>query len=74
MRFDSRTRKIVKQRRTSIESAKSSIEMTSTLLNTPWKVETPWCNTVDSEKENIQYAAQLGGKERWLNKESVNEG
>jgi hypothetical protein len=35
MRFDSRTRKIVEQRRTSIESAKSSTEMTSTLLNTP---------------------------------------
>jgi hypothetical protein len=49
-------------------------EMTSTLLNTPWKVETPWGNTVDSEKENKQYSAQLGGKERWFNEESVNKG
>ena len=56
IRFDSRTRKIVEQRRTLIESAKSSTEMTSTLLNTPWKVETPWGNIVDPEKENKQYS------------------
>jgi len=48
--------------------------MTSTLLNIPWKVETPWGNTVDSKKENKQYSAQLGGKERWLKEESVNGG
>jgi hypothetical protein len=74
MRLDSRTRKIVKQEEHQIEFAKSSTKMTSTLLHTPWKVETPWGNTVDFEKENKQYEAQLGGKERWLNEESVNGG
>jgi hypothetical protein len=45
-------KKIVEQ----IEFAKSSTEMTSTLLNTPWKVETLWGNTVDLEKENKWYS------------------
>ena len=51
MRFDSRIRKIVKQEEHQIEFAKSSTEMTSTLLKTPWKVEPPGGNTVDPEKE-----------------------
>jgi len=49
-------------------------EMTSTLLNIPWKVETPWGNTMDLEKKNKQYSNQLRGKERWLNEKSVNGG
>jgi hypothetical protein len=50
-RFDSRTRKIIEHRRTSIEYVKSLIEMTLTLLDTPWKVEQLGGNTVDPEKE-----------------------
>ena len=57
-----------------IKFAKSSTEMASTLLNTPWKVETLWGNIVDPEKENKQYSDQLGGNERWLNDESVSWG
>jgi hypothetical protein len=73
MRFDSRTRKIIEQRRTSIESAKSLTEITLTLLNTPWKVEPPGGNTVDSEKEKQAVFRSARGKERWSNNESVNE-
>jgi len=35
-------------------------EMTSTLLNTPWKIETPGGNTMDHGYENKQYSDQLG--------------
>jgi hypothetical protein len=59
------------KKKTLIEFAKSVTKMTSTLLNTPWKVETAMGNTVDPEKEKRAHSAQLGGKERWLNEESV---
>jgi hypothetical protein len=60
VRVDSR-RKIVRQRRTSIESTKSLTEITSTLLNTPWKVEPLGGNTVDPEKEKQAIVRSAGG-------------
>ena len=55
-------KKIVKQEEHQIEFAKSSTEMTSTLLNTPWKVEPPGGNTVDPGKEKQAVFISAGGK------------
>jgi hypothetical protein len=46
-----------------IEYAESSTEMTSPLLNTPWKVEPPGGNIVDPEKKKTSsIQLSLGAK------------
>jgi len=68
MRFDSKTRRIVKKKktRTLIEFAKSLIEITLTLFNTPWKVEPPRGNTVDPEKEKQAVFRSAGGQRKMI--------
>jgi len=72
MRVDSKTRKIIGHKRTSIESAKSLIEMTlksSTLLE---KLSSWGAIQWTRRRKNKQYLDQLWGNERWLNDELVN--
>ena len=71
MRFDSSTRKIVKQRRTLIEFAESLTWNDINSSQNSLKGWPPGGNTVDPKKENMQYSNQLGGNERWLYDESV---
>ena len=62
VRFDSRTKKIVKQRRTLIEFAES---LTWNDINSSQNSLKGWPlggNTVDPKKENRQYPDQLGAK------------